>query len=153
VVTLLTTLLLVVAATYVGFTMLTGDGEARDDNAPVSMSTWVDEAGDVCFAVAEEFPVLTQGSESRLDSDNLESVTAGVQALDSRIQDLPPLTEDMDQDEVDAIVALGPPARDAWLSLEDDEEVSEDNLADASDLTSTYVTGLVELGADCGVLD
>ncbi|NDL58305.1 hypothetical protein [Phytoactinopolyspora mesophila] len=151
--TLLTTLLIVVAATYVGYTMLVGEGTERDDNAPVSMTTWVDEAGDVCFAVAEEYPLLTQGSESRLDSDNLETVSAGVQTLNTRIQDLPPLTEDMAQDEVDAIVALGPPARDAWLSLEDDDDVSEDDLSDASTLTSAYVGGLVELGADCGVLD
>ncbi|WP_166347288.1 hypothetical protein [Phytoactinopolyspora limicola] len=153
VVTMTATLLLVIAATYFGYTMLTGPGSEADENAPVTMSVWVEEASAACHTVAEEHPVLTQGDDTRVDSDNVVRVAAGVQSLDARINDLSPLADTADQNAVEPIIALGAPARDAWNAIEADDAGSADDRADASQLTSTFVNGLVELGAECGVLD
>lgn len=146
------TLLVVVVASYVGYSMLTADGDERDENTPVQLDSWVEEASSTCLRVAEEHPILTQGLDARLDAGNVGAVTAGVSALDSGIRGLPPLTDTDDQDQVAAIIALGEPAKAAWQNL-DGGDVSEGALGKAAEVTSTYVAGLVDLGADCAVLD
>lgn len=143
--------LLVVAAAYFGYATLTGD-DGEDDAIPVQMSKWLENATSTCLAVAEEYPVLTKGASARLDPDNIEPVDAGIRALVTGIRDLPQPDERADQDSVNAVVALGDPVDDAWQGLQADS-VSDDELANASDLTTQFVTGLVDLGADCAVLN
>lgn len=151
--TMSATLLVVVIATYVGFSMLTADGDERDENTPVKMDSWVAEASSTCFRVAEEHPILSKGAEARQDASNVAAVAAGVDALDAGVRDLPPLADTDDQERVASVVALGEPAKTAWQQLDGDGEVTDGALSEASELTGTFVAGLVDLGADCGVFN
>jgi hypothetical protein len=150
--TMSVTLLLVVTAAYVGFTMLTGSGDEPDENTPVSMSAWVENASTTCITVAEEHPVLTQSREARLNSDNLDAIESGVDALVTGVRGLPPLEEADDQERVNEVVVVGDTAAEAWHALGSDD-ASDDEMADASAMISAFIDGLVDLGADCAVLD
>ncbi|AYY14877.1 hypothetical protein EF847_21510 [Actinobacteria bacterium YIM 96077] len=144
------TLTLVLGGTFFGYAMVTGTDDDPGDS-PVPMSSWVEEATAACVTVTEEHPVLTQGPDARTDGDNAEDVDAGVTALATAISELPTPEDASDEDTVNEIIELGNGAAEAWNSAA--EGGSEDDVDEASSLTSTFVDELVDLGADCSALN
>jgi hypothetical protein len=148
------TFLVVVAASVAGYTLVTGGGDdEQTEAAPVQLSAWVDQASATCHSVAEEHPLLSQGTSAREDPDNVAAVDAGVQSLLTGISGLPPLLDDDEGDQVNAVVSNGSTLGEAWRELAAADDVSGDQMTAASELTTAFVSGLVELGADCAVLD
>ncbi|WP_129665654.1 hypothetical protein [Phytoactinopolyspora endophytica] len=150
--TMTVTLLVVVGATVAGYTLLMGGGDS-DEDAPVEMSSWVEQATATCVTVAEENSILTQGEDAKLAPENISDVAAGVDALVVALDDLPPLSSTDDAEQVEAAIALGTPAHEAWQELANSDDPSGGDIENASELTSTFVAGLVDLGANCAILD
>lgn len=146
-VTLAIALVLVATATYAGYAMLTGSSD-RGENAPTTLSAWVESATSECATITEQYPQLTQGPDVRLDGENLDVVETGFTELASAIGDLPVPGDADERERVDGVVAAGQEAAAAWADASSDDEI-----ANASELTSTFVASLVEIGADCGTLD
>ncbi|NED94656.1 hypothetical protein G1H11_04960 [Phytoactinopolyspora alkaliphila] len=152
--TMTITFLVVVAASVAGYILVTGGGDDEQaETAPVQLSAWAEQASSTCHAVAEEHPLLSQGASAREDPDNVATVDAGVQSLLAGIDGLPPLLDEDEGDQVDEVLSSGASLGDTWRELAAADEVSGEQLASASELTTAYVSGLVELGADCAVLD
>ncbi|NEE01143.1 hypothetical protein [Phytoactinopolyspora halotolerans] len=151
-VTMVATLFVVVAATFIGYTLLMG-GDDSDEEGPVELSGWVEQATGACMTVAEEHSVLTQGQDAKLDPENTAAVEQGVTALIERLNELPPVSNTQEAEQTEAVIALGVPAQEAWQSLVDAENPERAEIEDAVEQTQAFVAGLVDLGADCGVLD
>lgn len=158
-ITLLVTLALLIVSGIVGATlMLQGTDESSDDAAgggpgqPVALTEWVDGATQACATVATEHPVLAQGQAAYSDAANAAAVEAGTRALATAVRDLPRPTDAGDNEQVSAVVGLGDQADQAWAAVSAAGSVTPDLLVQASGSTTAFVTGLVDVGADCSVL-
>lgn len=153
-------ILVVGAAT--GFLLLStssdlGEGSAPSDTAgdgtTVELTAWVDGATQACATVAAEHPVLTEGGEARAAVDNIAAVDAGTRALADAVRALPVPTDATAQAQVGEAVALGDQADQAWYGLAGaPDDATAEQLGSAAGLTTAFVTGLVDLGADCAAL-
>lgn len=136
---------LLVAASVVGVVVVSGNGGDTSTNR----ASWTTSASVACERVATQHPVLTQGATARLDPGNVAAIRAGTEALASAVRDL---DRPDDDPAVADVVTAGNRSQQAWGALAAGD-VTSAQLTEASELTTSFVTGLVDLGADCAAFN
>lgn len=150
-----TAVFLLVAAVLGVYLVASGNGsdESADAGLPPPAGTladWSAGATDVCTTVAAEHPVMAEDPQVRLDPANLTAVADGVHVLVRDVRAVPLPVDELEQERAAAAVAVGEQADDAWAALNDStEQPSADQLTEAAQLTTSFVTGITELGVTC----
>jgi hypothetical protein len=113
------------------------------------LADWVDGASDACRTTAAEHATFVDSGDVSLGELDL-----AVRSLAVAIRDVP-LPPDRDtRAQILPVVLLGDEAEQAWYGISglERDDVSRDELAYADGLARAFLTGLVDIGADCSAL-
>lgn len=149
---------LLLVAAIVGLILIAqsggGSGEpgrgATEEGSETSLADWSNTTMATCTAVATAHPVLAQPNVATTD---VAAMATAVSALAAAIREETLPADAAESSQITPVIALGDQAEQAWKELAAAASgVTPAQVTEASARTTTFVNGLIELGADCSVL-
>lgn len=123
---------------------------AEAPEATVDLASWTAGVTVACQTAADEHPAFGQPGRA-----SVAEFDAAVRGLTSAVRQIPLPTDTEPRATALTVVTMGDEAEQAWdsIAILDRDDVPQSELDDAVSLTQAFVTALVEVGADCDVLD
>ena len=146
---------LLLVAAIAGALLILQSGDSSDSadaesSADVALADWTATASTTCTTVATEHPVLTQATVVAAD---VAAMAEGTSALATTIREQTLPAGETERTQIGPVVALGDKAEQAWQTLASaGTSITTAQITDATAQQAAFVSGLIELGADCSAV-